>query len=133
MPAGQYVREPIHFYSGDWPRLVWQANYLEDVAINPHGCQISEGMVELYFGPFGPTRAIGRTVADAITSPDFGTEHFHHNDFTPNVFYDRAVRDIAACYHNGTACRLDAKTATVGTSILLNAYESARLGVRIVM
>lgn len=53
MPAGQYVREPIHFYSGDWPRLIWQANYLEDVAINPHGCQVSEGITTIAPGDRG--------------------------------------------------------------------------------
>jgi predicted dehydrogenase len=86
------------------------------------------GLVELYFGPFGPTRAIGRVVGERVTSPDFGTEHFHHNDTAPNVFYDRAVQDMVACYRNGTPCRVDARLATVGTAILLGAYESARLG-----
>ena len=51
--------------------------------------------MELYFGPFGPTRAIGRVVLNHITSPDFGTERFHHNDTAPNVFYDRTVQDMA--------------------------------------
>lgn len=93
----------------------------------------SRGMVELYFGPFGSTRAIGRTVAETVTSPDFGTEHFHHNDTAPNLFYDRAVQDIMACYQNGKACRLDAKTAAVGMTLLLSAYESASRGERIVL
>lgn len=53
MPAGQYVREPIHYFSHDWPRLVWQANYLEEVALNPHGCLISEGVTTIASGDRG--------------------------------------------------------------------------------
>lgn len=53
MPAGQYVREPVHFFAHDWPRLIWQANYLEDVSLNPHGCQISEGITTIASGDRG--------------------------------------------------------------------------------
>lgn len=53
MPAGQYVREPVHYFAHDWPRLVWQANYLEDVALNPHGCLISEGVTLIAPGDRG--------------------------------------------------------------------------------
>lgn len=53
MPAGQYVREPIHYFAHDWPRLVWQANYLEDVALNPHGCLVSEGVTTIAPGDRG--------------------------------------------------------------------------------
>ncbi len=88
------------------------------------------GLVELYFGPFGSAPAIGRLVPATELSPNFGTEHFHHNDIEPNVFYDRAVADIWDCFQRGTPCRLDAVHAASGTAILLGCYESARLGTR---
>ncbi|MDZ4789443.1 MAG: hypothetical protein SH807_10935 [Blastochloris sp.] len=43
-------------------------------------------MVELYFGRFGVTNAIGLIVAGQETSPDFGSEHFHHNNTEPTIF-----------------------------------------------
>jgi len=43
-------------------------------------------MVELYFGRFDVTNAIGLIVAGQETSPDFGSEHFHHNDTEPTIF-----------------------------------------------
>lgn len=85
----------------------------------------SRGLVELYLGPFGATRAIGRCVAEKETSPDFGTEHFHHNDTEPNIFYDRAVADIWHCFRESLACRLDASHAIIGAEIILGIYESA--------
>ncbi len=33
----QYKREPIQFYHGDWPRLVMQANYVDQITMNPFG------------------------------------------------------------------------------------------------
>ncbi len=36
--AKEYTVEPILFYGGDWPRLVFQANYLEPVTWKPDGC-----------------------------------------------------------------------------------------------
>jgi 2-desacetyl-2-hydroxyethyl bacteriochlorophyllide A dehydrogenase len=74
MPAGQYVREPIHFFAGDWPRLVWQANYLEDVALHPHGCQISEGITTIAPGDRGIEdrhRVIEEIRRGALRSADF--------------------------------------------------------------
>lgn len=53
MPKGQYVREPIHYFSGDFPRLVWQANYLEEVPLNPHGVLPGEGAVTIAAGDRG--------------------------------------------------------------------------------
>ncbi len=53
MPAGQYVREPVHYFAHDWPRLIWQANYIEDVPVNPHGCLVSEGVTTLAPGDRG--------------------------------------------------------------------------------
>lgn len=90
----------------------------------------AEGVVELYFGPIGESRALGRVIASTgrVSSPDFGTEHFHHNNTEPNVFYNRAVADIWTCFQSGAACRLDAHHAVAGTSILLGAYASAKTG-----
>lgn len=88
----------------------------------------ASGLVELYFGPFGSTRALGRTVTEQEASPDFGTEHFHHNDTEPNLFYDRTVLDIWACFRKNKPCRIDAIHAATGTKIILGIYESARLG-----
>ncbi len=34
----EYIVEPILFYGGDWPRLVFQANYLEPFPWKPDGC-----------------------------------------------------------------------------------------------
>jgi 2-desacetyl-2-hydroxyethyl bacteriochlorophyllide A dehydrogenase len=42
-----YVVEPIHLYGGDWPRLVMQANYLDEISHNPHGFTPGEGVVVL--------------------------------------------------------------------------------------
>lgn len=42
-----YKIEPIQFYGGDWSRLVMQANYIEPVAINPHGFFPGEGVTML--------------------------------------------------------------------------------------
>jgi 2-desacetyl-2-hydroxyethyl bacteriochlorophyllide A dehydrogenase len=53
MPEGQYVREPIHFYAGDFPRLVWQANYLEPIPLDPHGVLPGEGAVTIASGDRG--------------------------------------------------------------------------------
>ena len=39
----EYTVEPILFYGGDWPRLVFQANYLEPVSWAPFGCMPGEG------------------------------------------------------------------------------------------
>jgi len=36
--AKEYKVEPIRFYGGDWPRLVFQANYLEPLSWKPDGC-----------------------------------------------------------------------------------------------
>ncbi len=86
----------------------------------------SRGIVELYFGPFGSTRAIGRIVGEEEVSPDFGTEHFHHNDSEPNIFYDRAFADIWQCFQENLPCRLDAIHANTGMRILLAIYDSAK-------
>lgn len=88
----------------------------------------SRGLVELYFSPFGDTRAMGRSVSEKEASPDFGTEHFHHNDAEPNIFYDRAVGDIWQCFHDQKPCRLDVGHAVVGIKIILGIYESAERG-----
>ena len=44
--TGDYRVEPITFY-GNWSRLVFQANYLEDISINPFGCFPGEGVIVL--------------------------------------------------------------------------------------
>ncbi|MEO7931685.1 MAG: zinc-binding alcohol dehydrogenase [Chthoniobacterales bacterium] len=36
--AKEYKVEPIRFYGGDWPRLVFQANYLEPISWKPDTC-----------------------------------------------------------------------------------------------
>ncbi len=86
------------------------------------------GLVELYFGPIGASKSLGRIVTPDgnVAIPDFGTEHFHHNDTEPNIFYNRAVADMVACVQSGLPCRLDAHHAVAGTSILLGAYASAK-------
>jgi threonine dehydrogenase-like Zn-dependent dehydrogenase len=40
-----YKVEPISFYHGDWPRVVMQANYIEDVSINPFTFTPGEGAI----------------------------------------------------------------------------------------
>ncbi len=42
-----YKVEPIQFYHGDWPRLIVQANYLDEVSINPFGFFPGEGITIL--------------------------------------------------------------------------------------
>jgi len=44
--TGEYRVEPMSFY-GNWPRLVFQAGYLEDISINPVGCFPGEGILVL--------------------------------------------------------------------------------------
>lgn len=39
--------EPIQFYHQDWPRLVLQANYIDEVTLNPFRMVTGEGMVVL--------------------------------------------------------------------------------------
>lgn len=38
-----YTVEPIRFYGEDWPRLIFQANYLEPLLWKPDGCLPGEG------------------------------------------------------------------------------------------
>ncbi len=45
--GADYKVEPIGFYHEDWARLILQANYIEDVAINPHGFFPGEGVTVL--------------------------------------------------------------------------------------
>jgi 2-desacetyl-2-hydroxyethyl bacteriochlorophyllide A dehydrogenase len=42
-----YKVEPIQFYHGDWARLVVQANYIDEVSINPFGFFPGEGVTIL--------------------------------------------------------------------------------------
>ena len=41
----EYTVEPIQFYGGDWPRLVFQANYLETMPWNPDHTAPGEGVI----------------------------------------------------------------------------------------
>ncbi len=41
----EYTVEPIKFYGGDWPRLVFQANYLETIPWNPDHTAPGEGVI----------------------------------------------------------------------------------------
>ncbi len=41
----EYTVEPIMFYGGDWPRLVFQANYLETMPWNPDHTAPGEGVI----------------------------------------------------------------------------------------
>ncbi len=43
----EYKVEPMKFYHGDWARLVMQANYIEDISINPFGFVLGEGVTIL--------------------------------------------------------------------------------------
>lgn len=43
----EYKVEPIRFYGKDWPRLIFQANYIKDIPINPHDFFSGEGVVIL--------------------------------------------------------------------------------------
>jgi len=53
MPTGRYVREPISLHTDSWPRLVFQANYLEPFPFNPHGDLSGEGVVVIAAGDRG--------------------------------------------------------------------------------
>ena len=41
----EYIVEPMRFYGGDWPRLVFQANYLEPFPWKPDGCLPGEAAI----------------------------------------------------------------------------------------
>jgi 2-desacetyl-2-hydroxyethyl bacteriochlorophyllide A dehydrogenase len=43
--SADYTVEPIHFYGGDWPRLIFQANYLEPISWNPDHTAPGEGSI----------------------------------------------------------------------------------------
>ena len=43
--SSDYVVEPILFYGGDWPRLVFQANYLEQMPWSPDQTAPGEGVI----------------------------------------------------------------------------------------
>lgn len=43
----EYKVEPIRFYGRDWPRLVMQANYIDEVSINPFAFFAGEGVTIL--------------------------------------------------------------------------------------
>jgi 2-desacetyl-2-hydroxyethyl bacteriochlorophyllide A dehydrogenase len=45
--GADYKVEPIAFYHNDWPRLVMQANYIENISINPFGFMPGEGVTIL--------------------------------------------------------------------------------------
>lgn len=45
--TGAYRVEPISFYTGQWSRLVFQANYLEEISINPFNFFAGEGLTVL--------------------------------------------------------------------------------------
>lgn len=45
--SSNYFVEPIHFCRESWPRLVMQANYLDEVSHNPHGFTPGEGVLIL--------------------------------------------------------------------------------------
>ena len=53
MARGQYVREPIVTYTGSWPRLIFQANYLAPFAFNPHTSLRGEGAIVIASGDRG--------------------------------------------------------------------------------
>ena len=53
MARGQYIREPVTAYAGRWPRLVFQANYLEPFPFNPHRDLRGEGAVVIASGDRG--------------------------------------------------------------------------------
>ncbi len=43
--AKEYTVEPLRFYGGDWPRLVFQANYLKPLEWKPDGCLPGEAAI----------------------------------------------------------------------------------------
>ena len=53
MARGQYIREPVSIYANNWPRLVFQANYLEAFPFNPHGQMSGEGVLVIAAGDRG--------------------------------------------------------------------------------
>lgn len=42
-----YKVEPIRFYGKDWPRLIFQANYIKNITCNPHDFFSGEGVIIL--------------------------------------------------------------------------------------
>lgn len=82
MPEGQYVREPIHYFASDFPRLVWQANYLEPVPIDPHGVLPGEGAVTIASGDRGIEDR--HRVIEALRRGQIRTEDFLDLVTTPD-------------------------------------------------
>jgi 2-desacetyl-2-hydroxyethyl bacteriochlorophyllide A dehydrogenase len=84
----EYTVEPIQFYGGDWPRLVFQANYLETIPWNPDHTAPGEGVIIITPRDRGTEerqrvvehvragRFVAKSFVDAIISYERATEAY---------------------------------------------------------
>jgi threonine dehydrogenase-like Zn-dependent dehydrogenase len=89
----EYKVEPIGFYHGDWPRLIMQANYLDQVTIDPFALIPGEGVIILAprdRGVEDRQKAIGAIHRGEIRAADF-VEKIAPFEDAPEAY--RALRD----------------------------------------
>ncbi len=70
----QYVKEPIRFYHGDWPRIVMQANYIDKITMNPFG--FIPGEAAIIISPFDRGVEDRQATVEAIRTKQINPEHF---------------------------------------------------------
>ena len=70
----QYVKEPIGFYHGDWPRIVMQANYIDKITLNPFG--FVPGEAAIIASPFDRGVEDRQAAVEAIRTKRIDPAHF---------------------------------------------------------
>lgn len=88
------------------------------------------GFVELRLAPLESESGIARgcfSGSHEITVLEC-QENFHHGATEPNLYVDRALKDILHAVKTGESSRLDAATVLPGLEILLALFESANRG-----
>jgi len=86
----------------DWPRLLLQANYVDEISINPCWFYKGEGLTILT--PGDRTLDDRQQVADLIRLGKFPTEHFTKNIFSPDEMPD-AYRKLQKREINSVVCK----------------------------
>lgn len=96
MARGQYVREPIVSCVGRWPRLVYQANYLEPFPFNPHASLCGEGAIVIASGDRGvdERQRCAQGLRDGTIPADKLVDRIFHWDQAPTAYKELAELKI---------------------------------------
>lgn len=70
----EYVKEPVRFYHGDWPRIVMQANYIDQITMNPFGFVPGEAVI--IASPFDRGVEDRQAAVEAIRTKRIDPAHF---------------------------------------------------------